>query len=144
MNRSRLNPGIIVAWLVLLAGCEFLNSVNPLATPDDGTFAPVATDPNAVPADPNAAPATTPVTVPPSATPFRDAVNKAMAAATAVQSAQDQAAWQAVAVQWQEAIALMQQVPADDPNYATAQAKVTEYTGYLQYAQQNATAPAAQ
>lgn len=138
MNRSRLNPGIIVAWLVLLAGCEFLNSVNPLATPDDGSFDPVATDPNATPTDPATAPATTPVTVPPSEAPFRDAVNKAMAAANAVQVAQDQAAWQAVAVQWQEAIALMQQVPADDPNYATAQAKVTEYTGYLQYAQQNA------
>lgn len=138
MNRSRLNPGIIVAWLVLLAGCEFLNSVNPLATPDDGGFDPVATDPNATPTDPAMAPATTPVTVPPSEAPFRDAVNKAMDAANAVQVAQDQAAWQAVAVQWQEAIALMQQVPADDPNYATAQAKVTEYTGYLQYAQQNA------
>ncbi|TVQ50924.1 MAG: hypothetical protein EA366_16190 [Spirulina sp. DLM2.Bin59] len=134
MNRSRLNPGIIVAWLVLLAGCEFLNSVNPLATPDDGGFDPVATDPNGA----ATAPATTPVTVPPSETPFRDAVNKAMDAANAVQVAQDQADWQAVAVQWQEAIALMQQVPADDPNYAIAQEKVTEYTGYLQYAQQNA------
>jgi hypothetical protein len=55
-----------------------------------------------------------------------------------VQTAQDAAAWQAVVTQWQEAIALMQQVPEGDPNYQTAQQKVTEYQGYLTYAQQNA------
>lgn len=118
---------------------------DPNAAPADPNAAPV--DPNAAPADPNAAPADPNATaaapasvpnVPPSQTPFRDAVNKAQSTAEAVQVAKSTEEWQAVVTGWQEAIALMQQVPAGDANYTVAQGKVTEYTGYLQYAQTNA------
>ncbi|WP_017304154.1 hypothetical protein [Spirulina subsalsa] len=113
--------------LTFLGGCEMINSINPFASEEE-TWVEEETPPT------EEAPA-----VPTSPTPFRDAVNKAMAAANAVQTAQTQAEWQEVAQTWQEAIALMQQVSADDPNYATAQEKVTEYQGYLEYAQTNAT-----
>ncbi|MCW6038986.1 hypothetical protein K4A83_22425 [Spirulina subsalsa FACHB-351] len=112
--------------LTFLGGCEMINSINPFASEEE-TWVEEEIPPTEV------APA-----VPTSPTPFRDAVNKAMEAANAVQTAQTQAEWQQVAQTWQEAIALMQQVPADDPNYATAQEKVTEYQGYLEYAQTNA------
>ncbi len=133
---------IVAATLVpAIAGCDLINSINPFAPeeeiPFDTTTAPA--DPNApvdpnVAVDPNAA-APPPVT---SEAPFRDAVNTAMAAAEAVQVAQTPEQWQAVAQQWQQAIALMQAVPPEDPNHAVAQQKVIEYQGYLQYAQQNA------
>ncbi|MEM8640336.1 MAG: hypothetical protein AAGG51_16195 [Cyanobacteria bacterium P01_G01_bin.54] len=164
MNRSPLTPVLAVVWLSLLAGCQFINSINPFAPEEDFSLPPVTSapadpnaapadpnaapaapaDPNAAPADPNAAPAAPAAApaaapnVPPSQTPFRDAVNKAMSTAEAVQTAQSTAEWQAVVTGWQEAIALMQQVPEGDPNRAVAQEKVSEYTGYLEYAQTNA------
>ncbi|MGB0562760.1 MAG: hypothetical protein ACPGVO_13300 [Spirulinaceae cyanobacterium] len=165
MNRSSLTPVLAVVWLSLLAGCQFINSINPFAPEEDFSLPPVTeapadpnaapadpnaapadpnaapADPNAAPADPNAAPAAAPAAapnVPPSQAPFRDAVNKAMSTAEAVQTAQSTEEWQAVVTGWQEAIALMQQVPEGDPNRAVAQEKVTEYTGYLEYAQGNA------
>ncbi|NEO84098.1 MAG: hypothetical protein F6J87_07570 [Spirulina sp. SIO3F2] len=160
MNRSSVTPVLAVIWISLLAGCQFINSINPFAAeetpppqpvagapanpnapPADPNAAGAPADPNAPPAGPNAAPAQAPASVPnvpQSQTPFRDAVNKAMSTAEAVQTAKSVEEWQAVVTGWQEAIALMQQVPAGDTNHATAQAKVTEYTGYLDYAKANA------
>ena len=150
MNRSPLTPVLAVVWLSLLAGCQFINSINPFAPEENASLPPITNapdpnaapvDPNAAPVDPNAAPAAAPAAapnVPPSQTPFRDAVNKAQNTAEAVQTAQSTEEWQAVVVGWQEAIALMQQVPEGDPDRAVAQEKVTEYTGYLEYAQTNA------
>lgn len=166
MKRFPFTSVLLIGWISLLTGCELVNSINPFAAEEEFVPAPTVaipgTDPNAAPADPNAAapadpnaapvdpnaapadpnataaaPASVP-NVPPSETPFRDAVNKAMAAAEAVQVAQSTEEWQAVVTGWQEAIALMQQVPDGDENYTVAQEKVTEYTGYLQYAQTNA------
>lgn len=78
-------------------------------------------------------------TVPsPPANPFKEAVKKAIAAANQTQTAQSQADWQAVVVQWQEAIALMQAVPQSSPNYQLAQQKVGEYQRNLNYGQQKA------
>jgi hypothetical protein len=65
---------------------------------------------------------------------FREAVNKAMSAATITQSAKSKDDWNLVASQWQEAIALMKAVPASSPNYAVAQKKVVEYQPNLDYA----------
>jgi len=139
---KRFRATVIVAAMLVpaIAGCDFINSINPFG----GGAEQVPVDPNAAvtpgatPASPGAAAA--PQAAPPvnSQTPFRDGVNAAMSAAEAVQTAQTPEQWQAVAQQWQQAIALMQAVPQGDPNYATAQQKVTEYQGYLQYAQQNA------
>jgi pilus assembly protein FimV len=69
---------------------------------------------------------------------FRDAVNAAQNAANLAQTASTKAEWQAVADSWARAIDLMKQVPASDPNYATAQQKAVDYQPNLEYAQQNA------
>jgi pilus assembly protein FimV len=69
---------------------------------------------------------------------FREAVNAAQNAANLAQTASTPAEWQAVADSWEEAIALMKQVPESDPNYATAQQKAIDYQPNLDYAQQNA------
>ncbi|MEM9538295.1 MAG: hypothetical protein AAGA60_02160 [Cyanobacteria bacterium P01_E01_bin.42] len=160
-NRSPVTTLATVALLSLMAGCDTLSALNPFGggSPEPPPPAPAAAPPAAPPgqAPANApagqapagqAPANAPAgqapaaapppNVPPSQTPFRDAVNSAMSAANAVQTAQTQAEWQNVVTLWQTAIALMQQVPEGDPNRAVAQQKVTEYTGYLQYAQTNA------
>lgn len=65
---------------------------------------------------------------------FREAVNKAMSAATITQSAKSKDDWNLVASQWQEAISLMKSVPASSPNYALAQKKVVEYQPNWDYA----------
>ena len=69
---------------------------------------------------------------------FRQAVNAAQTAANQAQTASTSAQWQEVADTWALAIALMQRVPASDPNYATAQQKAIDYQPNLNYAQQNA------
>lgn len=152
-NRSTLTTLVTAALLSLVAGCDTLSALNPFGGGGEEVPPPVAVAPAVVPTDPAAptdqapadpaaptaqAPAAAP-NVPPSETPFRDAVNKAMEAANAVQSAKTPEEWQNVATLWQTAIALMQQVPEGDANHAVAQQKVTEYTNYLQYAQQNTT-----
>ncbi len=69
---------------------------------------------------------------------FRQAVNAAQTAANQAQTATTPAQWQEVADTWAQAIALMQRVPASDPNYATAQQKAIDYQPNLNYARQNA------
>lgn len=81
-------------------------------------------------------PATPTISLPPSQTPFRDAVNRATEAASVTQTATSAEEWEQVVRLWEEAIVLLQQVPEADPNYALAQEKVTEYQGNLSYAQQ--------
>ncbi len=85
-------------------------------SPDDGTAPP--TEP---PGSPN---------------PFRDAVNAATQASQLTQTASTKEEWQAVADGWQQAMTLMQQVPASDPNYAIAQDRAVGYQPNLAYAQQ--------
>ncbi|MBD0343711.1 MAG: hypothetical protein ICV63_02500, partial [Coleofasciculus sp. Co-bin14] len=69
---------------------------------------------------------------------FREAVNKAISAATITQSAKSQDDWNLVVSQWQEAIALMKTVPASSSNYTVAQKKAVEYQSNLDYAKQRA------
>jgi len=74
----------------------------------------------------------------PQSDPFREAVNKAMSAATTAQTAKSKDEWNLVASQWQEAIALMQAVPSSHPKFTVAQEKAVEYQSKLEYAQKNA------
>ena len=82
----------------------------------------------------------------PEVNPFGDAVNAAMAAAEATQTANTAEEWREVAALWRQAIELMKAVSADSDNYSTAQQKVIEYQSNLEYAEQNAIAgtPASQ
>jgi len=70
--------------------------------------------------------------------PFRDAINLATDAANRTQTASSKEEWSAIALTWQDAIALLGAVPSSDPNYTTAQTKMTTYNQNLSYAQQNA------
>ncbi len=66
---------------------------------------------------------------------FRQAVNQAMIAASAAQSAKSPASWEKVASLWSQGIASMKGVPKASPNYGSSLSKVKEYQEYFQYAQ---------
>ncbi len=123
-HRDRLR-GLHLAWfatICLSVGCA-ASEVSPPAAPEP---APTATGAAAPPA---AAP-------PVRANTFEDALDVGFGAATLTQSAQTAADWQLVASQWQRAIALLQSLPADHPQYQAAQAKIAEYQQNLAVAQQ--------
>jgi hypothetical protein len=71
----------------------------------------------------------------PEAEAFRWAVNRAMSAAELTQTAQSEEEWQQVSSWWQDAIELMQKVPASDSKHDIALTKITEYQNNLQYSQ---------
>ncbi|HIK44787.1 MAG TPA: retroviral-like aspartic protease family protein [Leptolyngbyaceae cyanobacterium M65_K2018_010] len=89
------------------------------------------------PADPS--PTVSPPGVPVQPPYFREAVNRATSAVAIGQSAQSQEDWQLAASRWQQAIQLMQRVPASSAEYAQAQGKVQEYQQHLAVAQRRAT-----
>lgn len=64
-----------------------------------------------------------------SASPWQQGTDLGWQAAVAAQTAQTQADWQRVSDLWGQAIAALEGVPADDPNYAQAKAKAKEYRG---------------
>lgn len=70
--------------------------------------------------------------------PFAEAVSLAEQAARGGTTAQTRAEWLALAAQWEQASDLMNQVPEDDPRYATAQNRVTAYRQNSQSAQAQA------
>lgn len=72
---------------------------------------------------------------------FGDAVNKATEAAELAQTVQTDEDWKMLASTWQQAIDLMNAVPASDAHYETAQQKVAEYQRNLEYAQSNSLTP---
>ncbi|MGB3202365.1 MAG: retropepsin-like aspartic protease [Nodosilinea sp.] len=74
---------------------------------------------------------------------FREAVNRATSAVAIGQSAQSKADWQLAASRWQQAIALMEQVPSSSPHRVQAQTKAQEYRQHLAAAQSRTTAPIA-
>jgi hypothetical protein len=83
------------------------------------------------------APATEPATItPPPSEPrintFEMALDRAIGAWTISQSAQSPDDWQLVVSQYQDAIALMAQVPPHSPEFTTAQAKINEYRSHTQ------------
>ncbi|MEH2023071.1 retropepsin-like aspartic protease family protein [Nostoc sp.] len=65
--------------------------------------------------------------------------DKAVGAWSISQSAQSPDDWKLVASQYQNAIALMQRVRRQSPEFAIAQTKITEYRRQVKYAQQQAT-----
>ncbi|MEH2150947.1 retropepsin-like aspartic protease family protein [Nostoc sp.] len=64
--------------------------------------------------------------------------DKAVGAWSISQSAQSPDDWKLVASQYQEAIALMQRVRRQSPEFVIAQTKITEYRRQVKYAQQQA------
>ena len=61
---------------------------------------------------------------------WRQAVSTAEQAAQQAGTARTSDDWNQVATSWSDAIALLQSIPADNPNYDTAQAKIGEYQRY--------------
>jgi hypothetical protein len=107
--------------------------VSPIPPAPPTSPTPLPPEAGATPPPPSPAPPTVPA---PSATPFRDAVNRATLAANLTQTATTRQNWQEVANLWEEAANLMGQVPPTDPNYATAQQRVGQYQQNRTYAQQ--------
>lgn len=64
------------------------------------------------------------------------AQGKAYSAWSTSQFAKSSADWHLVAIQWQDAITLLQALPADSPAKTFAQEKIAEYQRQLTYAQQ--------
>ncbi|MGG6241835.1 aspartyl protease family protein [Nodosilinea sp. AN01ver1] len=134
----------IANWFVLaavasgMAGCDLLAStmlpVDPAEVATE-TSAAIAPEPVVLPIAAEAAP----VSPSPAPDSFREAVNRAASAVAIGQSAQSQDDWQLAASRWQQAIALMEQVPSSSPNHAQAQTKAQEYKQHLAAAQNRAT-----
>lgn len=72
---------------------------------------------------------------------FEQGLDKAVSALSISQSAQSTDDWNLVAIELQEAIALMQKVPVDSPYFTSAQAKIIDYRRYVKYATRKATRP---
>lgn len=72
---------------------------------------------------------------------FEQGLDKAVGALSISQSAQSVEDWDLVAIQLQDAIALMQKVPVDSPYFTSAQAKIIDYQRQLKYAIRKATLP---
>lgn len=70
--------------------------------------------------------------------PFALGVSAAIEASEKTQAAQSTEEWQEIAELWQTAIAQMQAVPEDHPQYDIAQDRAESYQANLQYAQQQA------
>jgi|GEM_PF-1429203 hypothetical protein len=68
--------------------------------------------------------------------PFSLAVSAAIEASEKTQTAQSPEEWQEIADLWETAIAQMEAVPEDHPQYDVAQNRAESYQGNLQYAQQ--------
>jgi len=69
---------------------------------------------------------------------FREAVNRASSAVAIGQSAQSPDDWNLAKVRWQQAVELLEQVPATSASYDQAQTKIAEYRTHLAAAQQRA------
>ncbi|ARV63191.1 hypothetical protein BZZ01_23280 [Nostocales cyanobacterium HT-58-2] len=72
---------------------------------------------------------------------FEQGLDKAVGALSISQSAQSVDDWNLVAIQLQDAIALMQKVPVDSAYFTSAQAKILDYQRQLKYAIQKSTPP---
>jgi predicted aspartyl protease len=84
------------------------------------------------------APADPPPNPAPPPDPFPDAINRATSAVAIGQSAQSTDDWQLAVSRWQQAIALLEQVPSNSPDYGQAQTKIQEYRQQLATAQRRA------
>jgi len=73
--------------------------------------------------------------------PFEFALDRAASAASIGASAQSQDDWKLVVSQWQDAIALLKQVPNSSPYQLLVKEKISEYQQQLAYARQQASKP---
>ncbi|MEO0458239.1 MAG: hypothetical protein AAF152_16885, partial [Cyanobacteria bacterium P01_A01_bin.114] len=71
-----------------------------------------------------------------SAQAYNDGIKLASSAFVLGQSAQSSDDWQLVSSRWQRAMLTLETIPPGDANYATAQAKLSEYERNYSYAQQ--------
>jgi hypothetical protein len=101
-------------------------------TPKAASPTPKAASPTPKAASP------TPKAAGPKSDNWRQAVNQAQSAAILAQTAQSQAEWNAVASEWQKAVALMNAVPTTSPNHPKAQQKAAEYKSNLVVANRRA------
>jgi hypothetical protein len=142
--RYSLTSAGAIALLSLTAGCDLISSITGGGGEDPTvTEVPVSPAPDAQappPQDPATQAPASPAPVDPATVenPFAEAVRRATSAAEATQTASTPEEWQAVATDWEAAIALMQAVPQDNPNYATAQDRIPVYQNNLAYARSNA------
>lgn len=127
---------LVLSGSCMVAGCSFLSgvqtapespveAVEPQIQTED-TVSENPEDPEPSPESPPAQPTPAAIAAPPQNY-FQEAINRAQSAVSLGQSAQSPNDWQLIEGRWQQAVRLMQQVPEFDPNYATAQQKVTEY-----------------
>jgi len=69
---------------------------------------------------------------------FREGVNRASSAVAIGQSAQSTDDWNLAVNRWQQALTLLEKVPASSTDYGQAQTKIQEYRSHLAAAQQRA------
>ena len=113
--------------------------------PSDITTSTNASPETAAPADSNSAPSDStesadlePTAPAETSNYFQQAIDRATSAVNLSQNALSQDDWRLVVSRWQQAITLLEAVPASDPTHSQAQAKIAEYQGNLDYAQQQA------
>ena len=126
----RLHRVASVALLTLTVSCSSLSPPNTTKNTTSQSTANSATRPIAS--------AQSPLTCP-KIDPFAKAIDKAQNAAILAQSAQSKQQWDAVVLQWIQAVEAMQSVPPASPRRFFAQKKVAEYLRNLDIAQQKAT-----
>lgn len=129
------------ALAVLCVACS--EDKRNIATGGNEQPAPIGDLPSIQPAVEPATPTATPEAQPlePSETEpslFEMGRDKAVGAWSISQSAQSAGDWTLVANQYQDAIALMQKVRRQSPEFAIAQTKITEYRRQIKYAKQQA------
>lgn len=116
-------------------------SPTPLPSPDSVETKPVLPDDESSPAPIAPAPSPeieTPEPSPlPPVDPWQQAIRHALQAVDLNHRAKFRHEWEAVAAQWQQAIAFLRSVPVDHANYDLAQQKITEYSRNLAYASGN-------
>jgi predicted aspartyl protease len=133
----------VISLALVLSSCEALSNggVEKPSEPSVVATAPAAevdvTEPvnPAAEAPPEAAASDQPS---PQRNYFREGVNRASSAVAIGQSAQSKDDWNLAVNRWQQAVALLEQVPADSDNYRQAQTKIREYRTHLASAQQRA------
>lgn len=130
LTQPRLRVSVWALMMALGAGCASV-AVNSSAdlSPSPEPVA-IATPTPAV------APPPAPAELPPD--PYPQALEQAANAVNMSRAAQSQDDWRLVVSRWQQAVQLMQQVPPDSPNRASAQSKLGEYRRNLAIAQQQA------
>jgi hypothetical protein len=128
-SRSCLVSVVLGGTVALLAACSPRTVNNSVRESQPAQAAPAAPKP-ATPTQ-AAAKSTKPTPTPAQAAalpdPYNNALDKASSARSISQSAQSPEDWSLAASRWQQAIALLKQVPASSPNKKQAKVRLAEY-----------------